>query len=153
MPMCCWRSRIARNSQKPGHDGMRLLVCGGRDWRDQARMDAALDAVHRKYGVSLLIEGGQVSRDRATGELYGADWHAGTWAIRRCVPHWTCYAQWFSPTGEIDRAAGPERNRRMLTIGQPAAAVAFPGGKGTRGMVQLLRTAGVPIWQPYAPKP
>ena len=128
---------------------MRLLVCGGRDWNDQDRMDAVLDAVHRKHGITLLIEGGQVSRDHQTDELYGADWQAGTWAIRRGVPHWICYAQWFDPFGQIRRAAGPERNARMLAVGQPDAAVAFPGRKGTRDMVRLLKGAGVPVWQPY----
>lgn len=129
---------------------MRILVCGGRDWNDQDRMDAALDAVHRKHGITLLIEGGQVSRDRKTDTLFGADWQAGTWAIRRRVPHWTCWAQWFDEWGNIRKAAGPERNERMLAVGRPAAAVAMPGGRGTRDMVKRCQSAGCPVWQPYA---
>ncbi len=131
---------------------MRVLVCGGRNWNDQDRMDAALDAVHRKHGVTLLIEGGQVSRDRETDTLFGADWQAGTWAIRRKVPHWICWAWWFDCNGKISRAAGPERNAKMIRVGQPDGVVAMPGGAGTADMIRKARAAGLTVWQPYGAK-
>jgi hypothetical protein len=41
--------------------------------------------------------------------------------------------------------AGPIRNQRMLVEGKPDLVVAFPGGKGTAGMVTLARNAGVDV--------
>jgi hypothetical protein len=43
------------------------------------------------------------------------------------------------------REAGPMRNARMLAEGKPNLVVAFPGGPGTRNMVDLARRAGVEI--------
>lgn len=129
--------------------GLRVLVCGGRDFDCRPWLDHILDRVHRERGISLLIEGGQVTRrgDR----LIGADWMAGAWAIRRGIPHWTCYAQWHAEDGSIDRQAGPARNARMLAVGRPDAVVAFPGGRGTSGMVRMAEAAGVPVWRPRLP--
>ena len=130
---------------------MRLLVCGGRDFDDQDFVDHCLDRAHRKRAVTLLMEGGHVTRDRETDYLYGADWQAGTWAISRGVPHWICYANWFNEDGSLRRSAGPERNARMLEIGKPDGCVAFRGGPGTKNMISLCERAGIPVWKPYRP--
>lgn len=111
---------------------MRILVCGGRDYADRAQVEAALDAVHRKHGITLLIEGG----------ARGADRLARRWAERRAVPVRTCEAEW----NKYRKAAGILRNARMLAEERPEAAVAFPGGSGTADMVARLRAAGVPVW-------
>ena len=45
----------------------------------------------------------------------------------------------------LGRKAGPIRNQRMLDEGKPDLVVAFPGGKGTNGMIDLARNAGVRV--------
>ncbi|PWK38439.1 DUF2493 domain-containing protein [Cupriavidus plantarum] len=55
---------------------MRLLVCGARDYNDQAPIRAVLDRVHQCRPVSVLID----------GEARGADTIAEGWAISRGVP-------------------------------------------------------------------
>ena len=46
------------------------------------------------------------------------------------------------------RRAGPERNQRMIEIGEPDGGVAFPGGCGTADMVRKARAAGLVVWRP-----
>jgi hypothetical protein len=112
---------------------MRVLACGGRDYNDQARVDAALDAVHAKHTITLLIEGG----------ARGADRQSRDWAKRRRVPYRTVDADWDRYGG----AAGPIRNKRMLDECKPEAVVAFKGGSGTADMIRQARMAGVPVWE------
>lgn len=109
---------------------MKLLVCGGRTFRDQAYLDATLDALHAQTPVTLLIEGGAL----------GADTLAHAWARKRGVACKTVPAYW----GEHGRAAGAMRNERMLALG-PDLVIAFPGGSGTAHMVRIARAAGVEV--------
>lgn len=120
---------------------MRVLAYGGRNWRNQVRMNIELDRLHAVLDFDVLINGGQVSRDRAKDELYGADWEAAVWASSRGVRVIYFYANW---RGEGD-AAGPIRNRRMYHEGRPDLGVEFPGGKGTKSMHGILVRGGVPI--------
>lgn len=99
----------------------------------------------------MLIEGGQISK--RGDHLYGADWLAGSWAISRRVSHWTCWPNWHTETGEINRAAGPIRNARMMAVGRPDGVLAMSGGKGTRNMMGQAKAAGVKVWDPLGAHP
>jgi hypothetical protein len=113
---------------------MRILVTGGRDYWQRAVVFRTLDAVHRKHGITLLIEGG----------AGGADHHARGWAKSRGVPYQTFYADW----RKYGRAvAGKLRNGQMLSEGKPEAVVAFPGDTGTADMVAKAEAARVPVWK------
>lgn len=113
---------------------MRILVTGGRDFTDADALAMALDAVHRKRGITLLIEGG----------ARGADRLARAWAISRKVPYVTEEAEW----AKYGRAvAGKLRNGVMLAKHKPDAVVAFPGGSGTADMIAKAEAAGVPVWR------
>lgn len=112
---------------------MRVLVCGGRDFTDKAALYRALDAVHRKHGITDLIE----------GEAPGADSLAREWALEAQVCLLPFPADWKTH----GRAAGPIRNARMLAEGKPDAVVAFPGGRGTADMVRQAKEAGIPVWE------
>lgn len=111
---------------------MRVLVTGGRKYANQARVYAALDAVHAKHGITLIIEGGAT----------GADRFARGWAIARGVPFETCEADWV----RYGNAAGGIRNSQMLSDWKPEAVVAFKGNSGTADMVEKAVRAGVPVW-------
>lgn len=113
---------------------MRILVTGGRDFANADALSMALDAVHRKRGITLLIEGG----------ARGADRLARQWAIARGVPYVTEEAEW----SKYGRAvAGRLRNGVMLRKHMPEAVVAFPGGSGTADMIERAESAGVPVWR------
>jgi len=110
---------------------MRVLVCGGRDYLDAARVTRVLDAAHSKQSFSAVIEGG----------ARGVDAWAGLWARSRDIPVETFAADWTAH----GKAAGPMRNRRMLTEGKPDLVIAFPGGRGTANMIRQARAAGIPV--------
>jgi hypothetical protein len=112
---------------------MRILVTGGRKYADRARVYSALDAVHAKHTITLLIEGG----------AKGADRLARDWATLRGVPFVTEKALW----DQYGNAAGVLRNAAMLVKQRPDAVVAFPGGRGTADMVARARAAGLPVWE------
>jgi hypothetical protein len=111
----------------------RALVCGGRDYNDRDAVYAALDHLHAEHRFSMLIAGG----------ARGADALAYEWATARGVPNEVYMADW-----ALGPKAGPIRNQRMLDDGKPSLVIAFPGGKGTAGMMAIARRAGVRIIQP-----
>lgn len=110
----------------PGH---RVLVCGGRDYADQATVDQVLGGIDP--APTLIIHGGTT----------GADALAADWAKRRGLEVVACPADW----RVHGRAAGPIRNQAMLDDLHPNIVVAFPGGRGTADMVRRAKVAGVPV--------
>jgi hypothetical protein len=112
---------------------MRVLVCGGRDFLDQRAVYDALDRLHERRGIDLVIEGGALGADRL----------ARSWAGARGVPGKSYLAQW----GAHGKGAGPRRNQRMLDDGKPDVVIAFPGGTGTADMVARARKAGLVVWE------
>ena len=115
-------------------DRFRLLVCGGRDYRDAATVARVLDAVLRKHGIASIIQGGADGADRLAAE----------WGWDHKIPVGTFNADWKAH----GRAAGPIRNKKMLDEGEPDAVVAFPGGRGTADMVRQARAANIKVWEP-----
>lgn len=110
---------------------MRVLVCGGRDFKDCGLLFATLDRLAAYNGIDCIIE----------GDAHGADRIAGAWAKRRRVDLRLFPADW----RKHGRAAGPIRNQAMLDQGRPDLVVAFPGGAGTADMVRRAHAAGVEV--------
>jgi hypothetical protein len=116
---------------------MRVLVCGGRDYRDREAVAVAL-APYKPAGASeasehIIIHGGAP----------GADTLADEWCDVFGVRKRVFRADW----NKHGRAAGPIRNRRMLEEGKPDLVLAFPGGRGTADMVRQAQAAGVEVRQ------
>lgn len=106
----------------------RVLVCGGRKYRDAARMHAEL----LEIWIDVLIE----------GEAPGADTLSREYADRYRIPVDPYPAKW-RLHGRTK--AGPIRNAQMLAEGKPNLVVAFPGGTGTANMMRQARAAGVEV--------
>lgn len=106
---------------------MRVLVCGGRDYRDGPALFKALDAV----GPDSVVH----------GAYRGADELAEKWAKMRAVVYIGVPAKW----GAVGGRAGPERNQRMLDLFSPDLVLAFPGGAGTADMVARAKAAGIEV--------
>ena len=113
-----------------------VLVCGGRDYTNDTAIFEELDKLHAGRPITQIVHGGAT----------GTDSIAGQWAAARGVPALTFKPYWSQGLG-----AGHIRNARMLREAQPDLVVAFPGGKGTKGMKELTRAAGVPLLE-GAPK-
>lgn len=110
---------------------MRVLVCGGRDFKDKDKLYRFLDNLSRMMVIDVVIE----------GDAGGADRMAGFWARSKKIDNLKFRADW----QKYGRAAGPIRNKRMLEEGRPDLVVACPGGRGTSDMVQRAFKAGVPV--------
>jgi hypothetical protein len=112
----------------------RILVCGGRDFTDQARINQVLNECRPFFEPEfLLIHGG----------ARGADMGAHVWAffagcaVMRMDANWDFYG----------RQAGAVRNRWMLKWAKPDLVIAFPGGNGTANMIAESRKAGVEVYE------
>ena len=112
---------------------MRVLVCGGRDYRDKTRLSRVLDFVHKERGIGVLIH----------GAARGADTLAAEWARVAGVQTEAFPADWATH----GKKAGPIRNQQMLDEARPDAVVAFPGGSGTADMIARSKAAGLPVWE------
>jgi len=110
---------------------MRVLVCGGRDYSDHARLRAVLNTLNDEAGIDRLMEGG----------ANGADRLARQWAYAQDIPYDTYEADWEA----FGSFAGPKRNQLMLDEGKPDLVIAFPGGRGTADMCRKARRAGVEV--------
>lgn len=110
---------------------MRVIVCGGRDYENDVRVRAVLNAGIDGEQITAIAEGGAT----------GADEHAQEWAFLTDTPCETFEADWM----RHGKAAGPIRNQQMLDEFKPDAVIAFPGGRGTADMVRRARKAGVRV--------
>lgn len=128
---------------------MKVLVCGGRDWSDQAMVDAVLNGLYEREHWITVIHGG----------ARGADRYAREWATRRLSEHpfpglLNIYVKEFPADWETHaKAAGPIRNRRMLEEGKPELVLAFKNGfdhtrsrGGMENMVKQAKALGVAVY-------
>lgn len=111
---------------------MRVLVCGGRHFKNRALLELILDRVHARRPFSHIIHGG----------AEGADLMAGEWASNNRVPVNCFEARWNTYHGN---RAGNVRNARMLREGKPDLVIAFEGGSGTQDMICKSLAAGIPV--------
>ena len=123
---------------------MKILVCGDRNWVDQAAITRELLG----YLRTTTPPSKPVSPNTITvihGDARGADRLAGEVArclgmkVKRYPADWAQYG----------RAAGPIRNKRMLEEGKPDLVLAFHPdlrqSRGTAHMVSIAKKAGVPV--------
>jgi hypothetical protein len=117
---------------------MRVLVCGGEDYGDEARARAVLDGLHADSPISCIIQGGGSGADRLGRH----------WAALRGVA-----VQTYVPRRHLDgRAAGARRNQAMVDHGRPDVAIAFPGGRDTADVVRRACAAGIRVIAIGAPR-
>lgn len=115
----------------------RVVVTGGRDYADRARVFAELDALF----PDIVAHGGCGKRTVSDpGALRGADRWAQEWAEANAAECWVYYADF-----RMGKAQGPIRNRRMLTDFKPDVVLAFPGGKGTADCIKAARERGIRV--------
>ncbi len=116
--------------------GMRVLVCGGRDYTNRPAVFAWLDWLEESFyddgGIVCVIHGCAPNVDTFAGE----------WAKEHGKDVLEFPADW-----SVGRKAGPMRNQRMIDIGKPDVALALPGGKGTADMVRRAERADIMVIQ------
>jgi len=127
--------------------GRRVLVCGGRDYNDEARVFRVLDLAHAANPIGVIIE----------GEAPGADTLGREWAKSRGIPFEAYPAAWDDLTHadalirtradgkKYDARAGFRRNQKMVDVGAPDVVAAFPGGTGTDDMIRRAEAAHIKV--------
>lgn len=120
---------------------MKLLVCGGRDFRDRDLVYMTLDAAVQYAGCSEIICGYNPEDQR----YQGTDQLAYEWAKETEFPCRTFPADW----KKHRRAGGPIRNSQMASD-KPDECVAFPRadgswGEGTLDMIGKAARAGARV--------
>ena len=113
---------------------MRVLVCGGSSFQDQAAVFRELDRLHNDQPFSLLINGG----------ARGADYLASQWAKQCGVPLRIFKADW----QQFGEQAVFVLNEHMIEQARPELVLAFSGGDVTADMVQRANVAGIKVHQP-----
>lgn len=109
---------------------MRVLVCGGRDFKEASKVFEILDE-YIVSGLDTIIQGG----------AKGADSLAKHWCK---VVNCKC-EEYLADWDKYGKRAGYIRNKQMLEEGKPDLVIAFPGGKGTAMMIKLSKEAGVEV--------
>lgn len=121
---------------------MKVLVTGGRNFRETSLIYDALDAIFKTDGEDMIL---------VTGGATGADRRAMEWAIDRQVPYFTFPARWkrYAQFGNKKNPAGMIRNGEMLKKAPPNIVLAFPTpgaeNNGTRGMMAIAAKAGIMV--------
>ncbi len=117
--------------------GLRVLVCGGRDYGNRDHIHNTLCRLDAERGpIGVVIHGAATGADHE-----GMIWAQMMAESGRKIMHAPFRADW----RRHGRAAGPLRNQRMLDEGRAELVIAFPGGRGTADMVRRARAAGVEV--------
>lgn len=106
---------------------MRVLVCGGRDYKNVERITAVLKHLHPSV---TIIHGAAKGADTLAGGVAATQ----GLLVEAYPANWSAYGM----------AAGAMRNQQMLDTGVDLV-IAFPGGKGTADMTTRARDADVPV--------
>lgn len=115
---------------------MRVLICGDRNWTNAKFIVDVLTIIHKSAPVDVVIEGEARGADRF-GALAARMIGLPENRILKFPANWTKHG----------KAAGPIRNRQMLTEGKPDLVLAFhndiANSKGTKDMVRCAMKAGI----------
>lgn len=108
---------------------MRVVICGGRDYRLNKEDREWLAYLHSIYDFTEVL----------CGEARGADTGGKVWAEFTGIPVRSFPALW----DVHGKRAGFIRNAEMAA--ESDMVVAFPGGNGTADMVSRAERKGIPV--------
>ncbi|MFJ2176386.1 SLOG family protein [Streptomyces sp. NPDC087851] len=117
---------------------MRVVVTGSRKWARHNKVYSELSRYFFDHGPFHLIHGACAT---------GADALAEQW-FQVAGQYLGCTIERFPAAWETrGKAAGPERNWRMVHHGVPDLVLAFPlpEGRGTQHTIKLAREAGIEV--------
>lgn len=114
-----------------------VIVCGDRNGQPYGEVVYGLDSLRAKVDFNAVVVGSRKGTDGAVFD----------WALQRELIATVVPAQWL--TGLVTgKAEGPRRNGRMPRLFPSVRAVAaFPGGHGTRDMVETALALQLPVWR------
>lgn len=114
---------------------LRLVVCGGLDFADQARAFSILDRAHAKRTIARLVDTG----------AGGAARLARMWAREHGVPITT-----IGVVADLSVNEAVERQAMTMLATHPNGVIVFPGDPGSSTIARRAGEAGIPVWRPAA---
>lgn len=141
-----------RTTQQSEHLPLRILVCGGRGFNHRQAVTVVLSCV--PPGQHTLVHGDCSGADRVAASVgrhlgWDIEPHPAAWSApcrpRTCTPG---HRRTHPDGSPYCPAAGDYRNREMVDLGADILIV-FPGGDGTRNMVEMTDAADIPVWDPF----
>lgn len=115
-----------------------VIVCGGRNYKNQENVYSILDIINQKIKNNCAIFENNTELKIINGGADGADLLSKFWARDRNVQLDIFLADWTT----YGKSAGPIRNKLMFDSSNPHMIVAFNGGKGTKNMITLALDNG-----------
>ncbi|MGC9156167.1 MAG: DUF2493 domain-containing protein [Ferrimicrobium sp.] len=109
---------------------MRVIVCGGREYTDSDVIRERLIQLQAVEPMTVIIHGAAPGADLLAGHVAGALGYK----VEAYPADWARHG----------KAAGPIRNQEMLDAGADLV-IAFPGGRGTKDMINRAEKAGVRV--------
>lgn len=112
---------------------VRILTTGGRNFNDRDFIFRTMDSCVPYFADYFCV---------ANGWAHGADKGVQDWLRERGYPG--CF---FPPLWEYyGLSAGHRRNAWMFDFFLPEVVIAFPGGPGTAGTVEIANSRGIPVY-------
>jgi hypothetical protein len=112
-----------------------FLVCGDRHWTDERTILSVLHSLKSEGGYRRLIHGDCVGADKIGGNIG----QSLGFEVRAYPADWKTFG----------RAAGPIRNRQMVTEEPVELVLAFHNNltqsKGTKSMIEIARKKDIPV--------
>lgn len=129
---------------------MRIVVTGGRNFTDRSIIHGCLDFIHSIKAITVVRHGNANGVDKLCGE----------WARINNIKEEVYIPDWnninkpdavikISNNGnKYNAKAGHDRNELMLNdVPIPDLCVPFPGGHGTKDMLNRMLKSGIPIYE------
>jgi hypothetical protein len=125
-----------QRERRPVRPQVKIIVCGSASFDDRTKVRNALDRLHARREIVLLMHAGNP----------GPDAHAGEWAGDRGVP-----LKVFPPTNQRNRHADDDQRRFEMFREGPTGIVAFSGDFFTQDLLEEAEAQGIKPWRPYGP--
>lgn len=114
---------------------MRVIVAGGRDFKDYDYLSKSLDIICCHIPFTEVVSGKQKTYDKKLKVFYGADYLGERWAISKNIKVVGFQAEW----KKYGRPAGPKRNMEMAKYADLLIAFWDGSSSGTRNMVECMK--------------
>lgn len=129
---------------------MRIVVTGGRDFKDRCIIHGCLDYIHSLKTITAIRHGNANGVDKICGE-----WARINHIVEEiCEPDWDdiskpdAIIKETSSGKKYNAKAGHDRNQSMLDqLPKPDLCVPFPGGAGTKDMLKRMHKSGIPVYE------
>jgi hypothetical protein len=121
----------------------RVIIAGGRDFNNWEflRENVTYYTFLMPTDEIEIVSGKQMSVDKETGEMYGADFLGERYAKEYSIPIKPFPANW----SKYGNAAGLIRNKEMAAYSTHLIAFWDGKSKGTKNMIDEARAAGLKI--------